>query len=209
MTRATALHGGWLHGPSGALGRWVQLVAGTAVMMAIAIVVFVWPLLRSPPGAELGRSLAAVENAFAMFLLVETLLAPLEGWLGERRRPGLMLLLGLAAIVLGAAAGARAESLRAQANWYLLGGAGAGIVYGGTVARVLKRFTDRKAACVGVTAATCVAALLLALAAYTTASAAPGAIGALVVIGAGQAVIVVVATLLILAPPARAEEPPP
>ena len=209
MTLATAPHDGWLQVRSGPIGRWVQLVAGTVVMMAIAIVVFVWPLLQSPPGAELGRSLAAVENAFAMFLLVETLLAPLEGWLGERRRPGLMLLLGLAAVVLGALAGGRAESLRAQANWYLLGGAGAGVVYGGTVARVLKRFTDHKAACVGVTAATCVAALALALAAYATATSAPGAIGALVVIGAGQAVVVLVATLLILAPPAPVEEPPP
>ncbi len=201
MTLSTALHGGRLQ------GRWFQLVSGTVVMMAIAMALFVWPLLRGPSGAELGRSLAAAENAFAPFLLVETLIAPLEAWLGDRSRPRLLLLLGVALVALGVLAGARAESLRAQANWYALGGAGAGLVYGGTVARVLKRFTDRKAACVGVTAATCVAVLALALGGYVTASTAPSALGVLVVIGAGQAVVVLIATLLILEP-RRGEVPP-
>ncbi len=207
MTVATALHDGRLPARSRRAGRWVQLVCGTVVMMAIVGVLYVWPLVRSHPGAELARSLAAVENAFATFLLVETLFAPFEAWLGERRRPRLLLLLGFALVALGALAGARAESLRAQAAWFALGGAGAGIVYGGTVARVLKRFTDRKATAVGVTAATCAAALALALWAYATAIAAPGAIGMLVVIGAGQAAVVVIATLLILEPPHG--EPPP
>ena len=207
MSVATALRDGWLRARRRDVGRWVQLASGTGVMMAIVSVLYVWPLLRSHPGAELGRSLAAVENAFATFLLVETAFAPLEGWLGARRRPRLLLLLGFALVAIGALAGARAETLRAQANWFALGGAGAGLVYGGTVARVLGRFTDRKGACVGVTAATCAAVLALALGAYVRADAAPAAIGVLVVIGAGQAVIVLVATLLILEP-RRGEVPP-
>jgi len=207
VSAAATLHAARLRAREGGHARWVQLVTGTVAMMAIAIALFVWPLLRSPPGAELGRSLAAVENAFATFLLAETLIAPLEAWLGERRRPRLLLVLGVALVAVGALAGARAESLRAQANWYALGGAGAGMVYGGTVARVLKRFTDRKAAAVGVTVATCAAVLALAVGAYLRADTAPGAIGALVVIGAGQAVIVLIATLLILEP-RRGEVPP-
>ncbi len=207
MSLATALRGGWLRVRGRDVGRWAQLVTGTVVMMAIASALYVWPLVRSHPGAELGRSLAAVENAFAMFLLVETALAPVEAWLGARRRPRLLLAVGFALVALGALAGARAETLRAQANWYALGGAGAGLVYGGTVARVLRRFTDRKAACVGVTAATCAAVLALAVWAYVKAITAPGAIGMLVVIGAGQAVIVLIATLLILEPP-HGEVPP-
>ena len=206
MSLATAVHGDRIRGPGRRSGPWVQLVSGTVVMMAIAIALFVWPLLRSSQ-EELGRSLAAAENAFATFLLVETVLAPLEAWLGERRRPRALLFLGFALVALGALAGARAESLRGQANWYALGGAGAGIVYGGTVARVLKRFTDRKAAAVGVTAATCAAVLALALGAYVTAASSPGAVGVLVVIGAGQAVVVLIATLLILEP-RRGEVPP-
>jgi OFA family oxalate/formate antiporter-like MFS transporter len=183
------------------VGRWVQLVSGTAVMMVIASVLYVWPLLRSHPGTELGRSLAAAENAFATFILVETLFVPFEAWLGERKRPRLLLLAGLALVLLGALGGARAEGVRAQVYWYALGGAGAGIVYGGTVARVLRRFTDRKAMCFGVTAAASAAVLALALWAYVKALTSPGALAVLVVIGAGQAAIVLIATLMILEPP--------
>jgi OFA family oxalate/formate antiporter-like MFS transporter len=167
-------------------------------MMVIASV-YAWPLLRSP-GAELGKTIAALENAFATFIFVETLFVPFEAWLGERRRPRLLLLLGVALVVLGALAGARAASPRTQA-WYALGGAGAGIVYGGTVARALKGFTERKARAIGVTAAAVAAVLALALWAYVHSIAAPGAITLLVVIGAGQATIVLVATLMILKPP--------
>lgn len=200
MTVASALHGHRVHLPSPHVNRWVQLVSGTVAMMVIASVLYAWPLLRSPPGAELGKTLAGVENAFATFIFVETLFVPFEAWLGERRRPRLLLLLGVALVALGAIAGARAETPWAQA-WYALGGAGAGIVYGGTVARVLKRFTDRKAQCVGVTAGASAAVLALAVVAYVKAVNAPGAIGLLVVIGAGQAVVVIIATLMILEPP--------
>ena len=197
MSVANALHGPRLR----PVGRWVQLVSGVALMMVIASVLYAWPLLRSPSGPALGRSLAAVENAFATFIFVETIFVPFEAWLGERRRPRLLLLLGVTLVVVGALAGARAERMAAQAGWYALGGAGAGIVYGGTVARVLKRFTDRKAMAVGVSAAASVAVLALALWAYLRASTAPSAIGVLVVIGAGQAIIVLIATLMILEPP--------
>jgi OFA family oxalate/formate antiporter-like MFS transporter len=205
MSFANALHAPRLHGRSRDVSRWVQLVSGTVAMMVIATV-YAWPLLRSPSGAELGKNLAALENAFATFIFVETLFVPLEAWLGERRRPRLLLLLGLALVALGALAGVRAETPRLQA-WYALGGAGAGIVYGGTVARAVKRFTDRKAQCIGVTAAAIAGVLALALFAYVKAITAPGAITVLVVIGVGQATIVLIATLWILKPPPAGEPP--
>ena len=190
------------------MNRWVQLVAGTVAMMAIASVLCVWPLLRSPPGTDLGKSLAAAENAFAAFIIAETLFVPLEAWLGDRMRPALLVLVGGALVVLGAVAGARVESVRAQTGWYALGGMGGGIVYGGTVARALKRFTDRKALCMGVTAVACAAVVGLALVAFVTAVESPGALGVLIVIGAGQAVVILVATLLILEPPPTTTPPP-
>lgn len=207
MSVAHALHGRRLDVLNPRVTRWIQLVAGVLVMMLIASVLYVWPLLRAASGAELGRSLAAVENAFAMFILAETVFVPLEAWLGERSRPRLLLLVGVVLVVVGAVAGARAAGMRAQVAWYALGGAGAGIVYGGTVARVLKRFTDRKALAVGVTATASAAILALALLAYAKAVAAPGAIAVLVVIGAGQAAVVLIATLMILAPPSVGEPP--
>jgi len=208
MSVASTLHDARLSRRSHPMNRWVQLVAGTVAMMAIASVLCVWPLLRSPPGADLGKSLAAAENAFAAFIIAETLFVPLEAWLGDRLQPRLLVLVGGALVVLGAIAGARVESVRAQTGWYALGGVGAGIVYGGTVARALKRFTDRKALCMGVTAAACAAVVGLALVAFVTAVASPGALGVLIVIGAGQAAVILVATLLILEPPPTTTPPP-
>jgi len=111
MSAATALRAPGLHGGRRDIGRWVELVAAIAGMMVIASVLYAWPLLRSSPGAELGKNLSAVENAFATFIFVETLFVPFEAWLGERRRPRLLLLAGVALVVLGAA---RAPARRAR-----------------------------------------------------------------------------------------------
>ncbi|HET9596515.1 MAG TPA: hypothetical protein VFP65_13080 [Anaeromyxobacteraceae bacterium] len=190
------------------MNRWVQLVAAVAGMLAAAGLLCVWPLLRAPPTADLGKSLAAAENAFAAFIVFETLFVPLEGWLGEHVKPVVLVAIGGALILVGALAGASAEGVRAQTAWRALGGAGAGLAYGGTVARALKRFTDRKVRCLGVTAAACAAVVGLALLAFATAVRAPGALGVLVIIGGGQALVILMATLLILEPPPSTFLPP-
>ena len=188
--------------------RWLQLVSGVAVMLVIPTVVCVWPLLRAPPGGDLSKSIAAAENAFAAFIVFETLFVPIEAWIGELAKPRLLVAVGGALVLLGGLAEARADSGSAQTVWCALGGAGAGIVYGGTVARALKRFTDRKARCLGVTAAACAAVVGLALLAYVTAAGSPGSIGPLVIIGGGQAFVILLATLLILEPPPSTWLPP-
>jgi OFA family oxalate/formate antiporter-like MFS transporter len=180
--------------------RWLQVVVGVVAMMAIAGVVFVWPLLRSAPGRTLAETLAATENAFAFFIIAETVFVPLESWLGDRFPRWLLVGVGVALVVAGAIAGGHAESVRAQVAASAAGGSGAGLVYGGTVAKALMRFTDRKATAVGLTAAACIGVLVLALAAIATLSS-PSAIPVLVVLGAGQAVVIVIATLFILYPP--------
>jgi OFA family oxalate/formate antiporter-like MFS transporter len=190
------------------MNRWLQLVAAVAGMLLTAGVVCLWPLLRAPPPGDVGRSLAAAENAFATFIVFETLFVPLQGWLGDHVKAVVLVGAGGALIVVGALAGAAAEGVRGQTTWPAIGGAGAGLVYGGTVARALKRFTDRKMRCLGVTAAACAAVVGLAVLAFVTAVHAPGAIGLLVVIGGGQAFVVLMATLLILEPPPSTYLPP-
>ncbi len=190
------------------LGRWVELVAGVVAMMVIGSALWAWPLLRAGPGPELGAALAAIENAFAAFILAETLFVPFEGWLGDRHGRWLLVAAGVALVAVGAWAGSRATGVRTQVGWYVLGGVGSGLVYGGTVAKVLKRFTDRKALCIGVTAGACLAVAALALGALAVAMEMPaGGALALGVLGAGQAAVVLVAALFILDPKAGA--PPP
>jgi OFA family oxalate/formate antiporter-like MFS transporter len=174
-------------------------------MMALAALVFVWPLLRAAPGEAFAESIVAAENAFAAFIVAETVFVPLEAWLGDRAPRGLLGGAGLALVAVGTLAGARAPSAHAQVAWCALGGVGAGLAYGATVAKALRRFTDRKALCAGVTAAACAGVLALGLVAFwaLTRSA---ALPVLVVLGAAQAVVIVVATLFILYP---TDGPPP
>ncbi len=204
MPVATALRRPWPH--HRAQNRWLRLVAAVAAMMAIAGVVFAWPILRSPPGRSLAETLAASENAFAAFIFTEIIFAPLEAWLGDRVPRWLLVGAGVGLVVLGALAGAAVAGVRAKVAWSVAGGAGAGLVYGGTVAKVLKSFTERKALAVGVTSAACVGVLALAAGAILALSS-PSAMPLLIVLGAGQAVVIVIATLFILTPPPRT--PPP
>ena len=189
-------------------GRWLELVGSAVAMMVIAGVLYAWPLLRAGRGPGLEASLAAVENAFAAFILAETLFVPVEGWLGDRYGRRLLVTAGVALVALGATLGSRAAGVRAQVGWYALGGVGSGLVYGGTVAKALKRFTDRKALCIGVTAGACLSVAALAMGALAVVLEMPSG-GALVlgVLGAGQAVVVLVASLFILDP--RLGVPPP
>jgi OFA family oxalate/formate antiporter-like MFS transporter len=207
MNATAALRQPWLRRRPRERNRWFQLVGGVVAMMAIATVLYVWPLLRSEPGAGLAGSLAATENAFAAFILAETFFLPVEGWLRDRIGRWPLVAAGFALVGLGAIAGARAESA-IRVLWYALGGVGAGVVYGGTIAKVLKRFTDRKLLCVGVTAAACAAVSALALGALAVALATPEALPVLIVLGAAQAAVVVVATLFILSPPPSDRLPP-
>jgi MFS family permease len=175
-------------------------------MMAVVATLFVRPLLRSAPGQDLAESLAAAENAFAAFILAETLFVPFEAWLGARVPRWILGAAGAALVALGALAGAAAGSARAQVAWFALGGIGAGLAYGATVAKAVQRFTDRKALAVGVTTAACAGVVALALGSVWSLHA-QRSLGLLVLIGAAQAIVIVVATLVILYPPPG--NPPP
>jgi OFA family oxalate/formate antiporter-like MFS transporter len=198
-----------VHPRNRARNRWVLLLAGVVAMMAVATAIFAWPLLRSTPGTGLAESLAATENAFAAFIVAETLFVPLEGWLGDRPGRYVLVLVGAALVVLGAVAGNVTDHLRARVIWYAIGGVGAGLVYGGTVAKALKRFTDRKALTVGVTASACAGVLLLALGAIAVAVGTSASLQLLIVLGAAQAAVIVIATLFILDPPDKHSPLPP
>lgn len=188
------------------LNRWLQVVLGAAGMMALAGILFVWPLLRVAPGGGLEETLTAAENAFAAFIIVESLFVPAEAWLGDRLPRVVLAASGASLVVLGALGSAAAASPHGQVAWSVLGGAGAGLAYGATVAKALQRFTDRKALCAGVTAAACLGVLALALGAVWAVSTRTGALPILLALGAAQALVIVVATLFILYP---VEGPPP
>jgi len=62
-----------------AVNRWWQLLASIIAMMAIATLQYAWTLFTTPLTKDLGVTLAAVQVAFASFVLAETWLVPCEG----------------------------------------------------------------------------------------------------------------------------------
>ena len=69
------------------ISRWWQLVAAVIAMMAIANLQYAWTLFTTPLTQSLSATLAAVQVAFAAFVLAETWLVPFEGALVDRFGP--------------------------------------------------------------------------------------------------------------------------
>src|SRR5262245_24496687 len=74
--------------------RGLQLVAGIACMMAIANLQYGWTLFVDPIHQQYQWSRAAIQLAFTLFILMETWLVPVEGWLIDTVGLRAMVLMG-------------------------------------------------------------------------------------------------------------------
>ncbi|HEY3554987.1 MAG TPA: oxalate/formate MFS antiporter, partial [Casimicrobiaceae bacterium] len=67
--------------------RWLQLFLGIVCMAMIANLQYGWTLFVNPIDAKYHWGRAAVQVAFSIFVLCETWLVPVEGWLVDRYGP--------------------------------------------------------------------------------------------------------------------------
>ena len=132
--------------------RWWQLIVGVVCMSMIANLQYGWTLFVNPIEDKHHWGLPAIQIAFAVFVVIETWLVPLEGYLVDRFGPRLV---GVTSGVLVAAAwviNARADTLTMLYAGAVVGGIGAGGVYGACVGNALKWFPDRRGLAAGITA---------------------------------------------------------
>ena len=81
--------------PQGMLaGRWWQLLFGIICMTMIANLQYGWTLFVSPIDAKFHWGRAAIQVAFTIFVLTETWLVPIEGYLVDRFGPRPVVLVG-------------------------------------------------------------------------------------------------------------------
>src|SRR5438552_5090088 len=135
-----------------ALGRWWQLVLGVICMSMIANLQYGWTLFVNPINDRYHWGRPAIQVAFTIFILTETWLVPLEGYLVDRFGPKLI---GVIAGMLVAAAwviNSFASTLPVLYAGAVVGGIGAGAVYGTCVGNALKWFPDRRGLASGLTA---------------------------------------------------------
>jgi OFA family oxalate/formate antiporter-like MFS transporter len=143
--------------PAGAarphLNRWLQLFLGIVCMAMIANLQYGWTLFVNPIDAKHGWGRAAIQVAFATFVVCETWLVPIEGYLVDRFGPRPVVLVGGILVGVAWVMNAFADSLMVLYVAAAIGGIGAGAVYGTCVGNALKWFPDRRGLAAGLTAA--------------------------------------------------------
>ncbi len=132
--------------------RWRPLAASILAMMAIANLQYAWTLFTVPLTKALNASLSAVQLAFTLFILTETWLVPVEGYLIDRFGARLIVAAGGVLVGLSWIGSGLTGSLAGLYAWYTVGGVGAGAVYGASMGLVLKWFPDRRGLAAGLTA---------------------------------------------------------
>ncbi len=133
--------------------RWGQLLMGIVCMAMIANLQYGWTLFVNPIADKHGWSRAAIQVAFTIFVLTETWLVPIEGYLVDRFGPRPVVLVGGILCGLGWVMNSYADTLTMLYIAAAIGGIGAGAVYGTCVGNALKWFPDRRGLAAGLTAA--------------------------------------------------------
>ena len=133
--------------------RWLQLLMGIVCMAMIANLQYGWTLFVNPIADKYGWSKAAIQVAFTIFVLTETWLVPIEGYLVDRFGPRPVVLIGGVLCGIGWVLNSMASSLPLLYIAAAISGIGAGAVYGTCVGNALKWFPDRRGLAAGLTAA--------------------------------------------------------
>jgi OFA family oxalate/formate antiporter-like MFS transporter len=182
---------------------WVQLIIGVICMAAVANLQYGWTLFVNPIDAKYHWGRASIQVAFTLFVLIETWLIPVEGYLVDRFGPRWVVLAGALLVGSAWALNSVASSLPMLYFGAALGGIGTGCVYGTCVGNALKWFPGRRGLAAGITAAGFGAGAALTIGPIGTMINSSGYEQAFLVFGLIQGGIVFVMAWLLLVPPAQ------
>jgi OFA family oxalate/formate antiporter-like MFS transporter len=180
--------------------RWMQLFMGIVCMAMIANLQYGWTLFVNPIADKYGWSRAAIQVAFTIFVLTETWLVPIEGYLVDRFGPRPVVLVGGLLCGIGWVLNSFAASLTMLYLAAAISGIGAGAVYGTCVGNALKWFPDRRGLAAGLTAAGFGAGSALTILPITAIIKASGYEAAFLYFGIGQGVVVMLLAMALTDP---------
>ena len=132
--------------------RWLQLVIGIVCMSMIANLQYGWTLFVNPIADKFQWAKASIQVAFTIFVLTETWLVPIEGYLVDKLGPAPVAVTGGVLVGVAWVINSIADSLPLLYLAAAIGGIGAGAVYGTCVGNALRWFPDRRGLAAGLTA---------------------------------------------------------
>jgi OFA family oxalate/formate antiporter-like MFS transporter len=122
-------------------------------MIMVANYQYGWTLFVGPIGDKYGWTKAAIQVTFTLFVLFETWLVPAEGWLVDKFGPRWMIVGGGVLVLFSWILMSSASSLGMFYFAGIVGGIGAGAVYGTCIGNAVKWFPGRRGLAAGITAA--------------------------------------------------------
>ena len=180
--------------------RWGQLIFGIICMVMIANLQYGWTLFVNPIDQKYHWGRAAIQVAFTIFVLTETWLVPIEGYLIDKFGPRVMIGGSGVLVAIAWAINSIADSLFLLYVGAAIGGIGAGVIYGGSVGNALKWFPDRRGLAAGLTAAGFGAGSALTVIPIANMIQSSGYQSAFLRFGLGQGIVVVLVALFLRAP---------
>jgi MFS transporter, OFA family, oxalate/formate antiporter len=182
--------------------RWRQLLFGIICMVMIANLQYGWTLFVGPIDQKYHWGRAAIQLAFTIFVLTETWLVPIEGYLIDRFGPRIMIGASGVLVAIAWVINSMADSLFLLYVGAAIGGVGAGVIYGGSVGNALKWFPDRRGLAAGLTAAGFGAGSALTVVPIANMIQSSGYESTFLWFGLGQGLIVVLVAQMLRAPAA-------
>jgi OFA family oxalate/formate antiporter-like MFS transporter len=141
------------YGTSPFANPWIQLILGVICMAAVANLQYGWTWFTDPINAKHHWGRPAIQLAFTLFVLIETWLVPVEGYLVDRFGPRPVVIAGAFLVAIAWAINSIADSLPVLYAAAAIGGVGTGAVYGTCVGNALKWFPRNRGLAAGITAA--------------------------------------------------------
>src|SRR5215472_11507157 len=187
---------------SGLNSPWVQLVIGIVCMVMVANYQYGWTLFVVPIGEKFGWSKAAIQVTFTLFVLFETWLVPAEGWLVDKFGPRWMIVSGGILCLFAWLFMSFADSLGMFYFAGIIGGIGAGAVYGTCIGNAVKWFPGRRGLAAGLTAAGFGMGSALTIIPIAGMIKSSGYEQTFLTFGLAQGIVVVILGFLLLVPPA-------
>src|SRR5262249_55611010 len=170
-------------------------------MVMIANLQYGWTLFIDPIEEKYHWSRAAIQVAFTIFIVTETWLQPIGGYLIDRFGPRVMVCSGGALVATAWAINSVADSLTLFYLAAIITGLGASPIFGATVGNALKWFPDRRRLAAGLTSPRVGAGgAALTVVPLANMIQSRGYEAAYLWFGLGQGIVVMVVALLLRAP---------